>query len=126
MDNLFSALILTYMKAKTKLEVVAGLAAAVAGAYYFYYSKSAYRNRAIAKAWMEKAEDEIMTEVRKIKNAMPNGKDFKNIVAAVSSKYERLRKLENREVKAFTKALSSSWTRIKRDLVKEKDVLKKN
>ena len=114
------------MKAKTKLGVVTGLATAAVGAYYFYYSKSAHKNRAIAKAWMEKAEDEIMTEVRKIRDIAPDEKDFKNIVVAVSSKYQKLRKLESREVKAFTAALSSSLMRIKRDLAKEKDVLKKS
>ncbi len=104
------------MKKITKLEVVAGLAAAAAGAYYLYYSKSAKKNRAAMKSWMGKAEKEIVTEAKKLKDAALNEDNYRRIVSAVSSKYQKLRKLESGEVEEFISTLGSAWTRIKKDI----------
>ncbi len=95
--------------------MVAGLAAAAAGAYYLYYSKNAHKNRAKAKEWMEKAEDEVMEKVKKLKDALTE-KNFKEIVSTVSEKYKKLRKLEEKEVASFIDALQSSWKDIKKNI----------
>lgn len=105
---------------------MAGLAAAAAGAYYLYYSKSAKKNRAAVKDWMEKAEKEIVAEARKLKDAALNEDNYKRIVSAVSSKYQKLRKLESGEVEEFMTTLGSAWTRIKTDILKKTKALKKS
>jgi len=47
---------------KIGLAGVAAAAAAAAGAYYLYGSKNATKNRAVASAWMKKAEAHIVKE----------------------------------------------------------------
>lgn len=113
------------MKKITKLEVAAGLAAVAAGAYYLYYSKSAKRNRAAVKDWMKKAEKEIVAEAKKLKDAALNEDNYKRIVSAVSSKYQKLRKLESAEVEEFMTTLGSAWTRVKKDIAKQAKSFKK-
>jgi len=104
------------MGVKTKLGMVAGLAAAAAGAYYLYYSKHAKKNRAAVKGWMEKAEKEIMTEVRKLKDVALDENTYKNIVKTVATKYKKLKKLEESEVEDFVDALQSAWKDVKENV----------
>src|SRR3989338_8405394 len=102
------------MGAKTKLGMVAGLAAAAAGAYYLYYSKNAKKNRAKVAGWMEHAEKEIVAEARKLKKISETS--YKTIVRTVAEKYKKLKKLEEAEVEDFVGALQSAWTQIKQDI----------
>lgn len=103
-----------------KLGTITGLAAAAAGAYYFYYSKNAKKNRKAAKEWMESAKEEVVSEVRKLKDAALNEENYKRIVAGVTEKYRKLRKLGARETKDFMSALGSGWKQFQKDLSKRR------
>jgi hypothetical protein len=83
-------------KAKSLLGAAATVAGVVAGAgaYYFYGSKDAKKHRHQVASWMKKAEKEIVTEVKKLKENAFNEKNVKSIVATVSKKYEALQKID--------------------------------
>ena len=100
-------------------------AAAAAGAYYFYYSKGAAKNRAVAKVWMKKAEKEIISETKKLKEAALNEKNYHKIVATVSDKYQKLKKLESGELKGFSTALKSAWKKVQKEAKSKEKTVKR-
>ena len=102
------------MGTKSKLGLVAGLAAAAASAYYFYYSKGANKNRAKAKAWMIKAENEIMARVEKLKESALTEENFRAIIKKVTEKYRSVKNISSDEVDEFIDALSLAWKEIKK------------
>jgi len=97
------------MGTKSKLGIVAGLAAAAVGAYYFYYSKHAKKNRTKAKAWMVQAEREVMAKVEKLKDAAFNEENYKRIVDAVTSRYREMGGITAEELEEFVSVLRSAW-----------------
>ncbi len=105
------------MKNKTKVELE-GVAAAAAGAlgaaYYFYGTKGAAKHRKNAKAWMVKAEKEILTKAKKLQAATLNEKNYHAIVSAVSAKYQQLSKIDKKDVENFKKTLKSAWKELKK------------
>ena len=108
-----------------KMGTVAGLAAVAAGAYYFYYGKNAKQNRKAAVAWMGNAEKEVMVQVRKLKDAALDEKNYKKIISTVAAKYKKLKKLEEGEVEDFIGALEAAWNKVKKDIVAGKKKIEK-
>lgn len=120
------------MKKATKGTLVkaaaAGTAVAAAGAasaYYFYGAKDAKKHRKQAAAWMVKAEKEIKDQAGKLKAAALNEKNYKQIVGAVSKKYQALQKLDKKDVASFVKGLEAEWKGMKSAAAKSSAPAKK-
>lgn len=113
------------MGKKTKLGAVAGLAAAAAGAYFLYYSKHAKKNRAKVADWMESAQKEVVKEVRRLKDATLNEKNYQRIVDAVTEKYRKVRAIESSELERFRTALGSAWKQFQEEFAKSDNKSKK-
>lgn len=113
------------MGTKSKLGIVAGLAAAAVGAYYFYYSKHAKKNRARAKAWMVQAEREVMDKVEELKDAAFNEENYKRIVDAVSARYREVRGVTVQELEEFISVLNGAWKEIEKRASKAERTAKK-
>jgi uncharacterized protein HemX len=88
---------------------LAGAAGAAAGAYYFYGSKNAKKNRKAAGVWMGKAEREVMANAKKLKIAATDKKNYDKVVKAVSAKYKDLQKLDAKDVAEFVRGMSEQW-----------------
>lgn len=95
--------------------VALGAAAGVAGAgaaYYFLGSKDAKKHQKAAKAWMVKAQKEIMAEAKKLKVVATDKKNYDKIVKVVSEKYKKAQKLDAKDVAGFVKGIQSDWQKM--------------
>lgn len=102
------------MKKQNKRIAVAAAATAAAagiaaGAYYLYGSKNAKEHRQALKKWAGAAKREVEREVKKLKDATLNEKNYKAIVKTVSTRYKELKKLDPKEVAAFVTAVGADW-----------------
>jgi predicted DNA-binding protein (UPF0278 family) len=107
------------------LGAAAVAAGAAAGAYYFYGSKEAKKHRQHMASWMQKAEKEIVTEVKKLKNTALSEKNVKAIIATVSKKYEQVQKLDKKDVAEFARVVGGAWKDVAAELKKEAGAAKK-
>lgn len=94
---------------------VATSAVVGAGIYYFLGSKDAKKHRAQVSTWMKKAEKEIASKVKKLKDDTLNEKNFKTIISEVAEKYRTLHNLEEKEAKQFMATLKKAWKSIKKN-----------
>jgi hypothetical protein len=93
---------------------VAALVAAAAGTYFFYGSKDAKKNRATAKAWSHKAKNEVIKELKKA--SATTEKSYHATVKDVAARYQKLQKLDPKEVAVFVSELKSHWKNISKEL----------
>ena len=93
---------------------IAALAAAAAGTYFFYVSKDAKKNRAVAKAWSVKAKNEVIKELKKASVVTERG--YHATVKEVAERYKKLQKLDAKEVQAFVTELKGHWNNISKEL----------
>lgn len=92
-----------------KVATVATLAAAAAGAYWFYGAKDSQKHRKIAKSWMLKARVEVLDSIEKLKEI--DKEIYLNIVQAVSSKYSKMGATPQ-ELGVLLKDMQSVWSHI--------------
>ena len=95
---------------------LAALAAAAAGAYYFY-GKNGAKHRKSLKGWAVKARGEVMEKVEGLREV--SQKTYYKVVEDVLKKYKKLEKVAPAEVAILTRELKSHWAAIKADLAKE-------
>jgi len=95
---------------------VAAIAAAAAGAYYFYGSKDAKKNRKTVKSWMLHAKAEVMSEIEKMK--VVNEGAYKEAVAKVIKKYKAMKGMDRAELAALVATLQGHWKDIRREIEK--------
>lgn len=84
--------------------------AAAAGAYYLYGSKNAAQHRRKAKAWMRKAEREIVHEAKKLKNKTFTEANIRRVIDEVAKRYEAAKDIEPEDVRQFVAAVQKSWS----------------
>lgn len=109
------------MEKKTKIGIVSATVAAVgaaAGAYYFYGSKDAKKHRVEAAAWMKKAEKEIITQAKRLKEEMFTRENYEKIVSQVSAKYREMKDVGKDEVDDFVESLNDAWDDIQEKKLK--------
>jgi hypothetical protein len=94
---------------------VAAIAAAAAGAYYFY-GKDGAKNRKQLKSWMVRAKGEVMEKVEKLSNV--SQETYEKAIADVMKKYKNLKNATPAEIAALTKDLKGHWRAIKADMDK--------
>lgn len=94
---------------------LAAMAAAAAGAYFFY-GKNGAKNRKQLKSWMVKAQGEVMERLEKLEDVSEDG--YHKIVSEVLSKYKKVKNATPAELAKFSKELKSHWKSIKTDLGK--------
>ncbi|MDD5050719.1 MAG: hypothetical protein PHV93_03180 [Candidatus Pacebacteria bacterium] len=98
------------MKTVTKL----GLLGAVAGVgYYLYGSEHAKKHREAASSWMKKAQKEVASQVKKLKEETLTKENYEKIVEEVGKKYQLLLSLKNEEVTKFVDILDGAWEDLK-------------
>lgn len=101
-----------------KALVALGVLAGLAGAYFFYGSKDAHKNRKKIKAWSLKAKAEIVEKLEKINNA--SEEQYNTIVDAVLKKYSALKSIDTSEVDALGHDLKRHWKAFQKELLKVK------
>jgi uncharacterized protein YoxC len=94
---------------------LAAIAAATAGAYFFY-SKNAAKNRKQLKAWMVKAKAEVMERLEKTSDL--SQKTYEKVVDEVMKKYRGLKKTAPKEVAELSAELKRHWSSIRKELEK--------
>jgi hypothetical protein len=94
------------------LAAIAGLA----GAYFFYGSKNAPKNRKAVKSWMLKARGEVLEKIEKAKALQ--AADYESIIDTVAAKYAKLKHVNAVELKDLTTDLKKHWKDINREATK--------
>jgi hypothetical protein len=94
---------------------LAALGAAAAGAYYFF-GKNGKKHQAGALKWANKAKGDVLKEVKKIKNFSKPVYD--KAVSKVMSEYEKLKKLDPKDLTALSKELKSDYNAIAKQVTK--------
>ena len=89
---------------------LAAVAAAAAGAYYFYGAKDATKNRKAMKSWMVKAKGEVMEKMEKLKEVTQDG--YEQAVMQVMDKYKKIKDIDPTELSALASELQGSWKKI--------------
>jgi hypothetical protein len=93
---------------------IATIAAASAGAYFLYGSKSANKNRAHLKSWMIKMKGDVLEQLENLKEV--NEEAYQNIIEKVSSRYKLLKKVDPTELMALRESLKGHWQDIKTEV----------
>lgn len=92
---------------------LAAVAAAAAGAYYFY-GKEGARHRKHLKTWVVKAKAEVMEQIEAMSTVTE--KSYEKAVSDVMGKYKKLKNVAPGEIAEVTKELKSHWKAIKKEL----------
>lgn len=101
------------MSAGQKVSIGAGLtalAAAAAGAYYFYGSKNAAKNRKALKSWAVKAQGEVMERIEQMQEVTQDAYD--KAVTQVMKGYRTAKKIAPAELNALENSLREQWSAI--------------
>jgi hypothetical protein len=101
---------------------VAAVAAAAAGAYFFY-GPNGSKNRKTLKAWSVKARAEVMENVEKLKDV--SEKTYNETIDKVLSKYKKLKTVAPKELAEVQKELKSSWKAVRAEMGKAAKQMKK-
>lgn len=101
---------------------LAALAAAAAGAYYFYGSKNAAKHRKQMKSWTVKAKAEVMEKMEQMNNLSQGA--YEKAVAEVTNKYKHFKNVPPKELQNLSKELKSHWKSIAAHLSKSPVVKK--
>lgn len=88
---------------------IAALAAAAAGAYYFY-GKDGSKHRKNLKSWAVKARGEVMERVEKLRDVSQD--TYSKAVEQVMDKYKRVKNIDPRELAELGAELKGHWDRI--------------
>lgn len=88
-------------------------AAAIAGTYFLYGSKSASKHRKQVKAWSLKAKGEILEQLEKLSTV--NEETYHKVIKQVANKYKTLKRLDAKDVVEFAEELKGHW----KDIAKE-------
>lgn len=94
---------------------LAAVAAAAAGAYYFY-GKDGAKNRKQLKSWVVKAKGELMEEIESLKDVSETTYD--KSVDKVLAKYKKLKTVAPKEWAQVQKDFKSSWKSVKSEIAK--------
>lgn len=89
---------------------LAALAAAAAGAYYFYGSKAATSHRNKMKAWVLKAQADVMEKMEMLQDVTKEG--YEKTVNQVMDKYKKVKNIPPEELAQMAKEMKSHWSRI--------------
>jgi len=89
-------------------------AAAAASAYFLYGTKEGQKQRKKVRGWMVKMKGEVLEKMEQAKDL--NEKKYQEIIDAVAGKYQKLKTVEQSEVKAVVSDLKKHWRNIKRHL----------
>ena len=92
-----------------KVATVATLAAAAAGAYWFYGAKDSQKHRKLAKSWMLKARVEVLDSIEKLKEI--DKERYQKIVETVKAKYTKLG-ASPAELSVLLKDMQAVWSHI--------------
>ena len=93
---------------------LAALAAAAAGAYYFY-GKNGAAHRKQLKGWAVKARGEVMERMENLKDVSRSG--YIKTVDQVMKKYRTLKNVTPAELAALGRELKSHWSAIEKQLM---------
>ncbi len=104
---------------QTKGAVILGAMAVGALAGFFLYgSKEASKNRQKVKGWALKAKGEVLEKVERLKEA--SEPEFHAVVDSVLKKYEAVRSIDTKEVKALGRDLKKHWRAFSKEISKTK------
>lgn len=98
-----------------KLLGLAAVAAAAAGAYYFY-GKDGVKNRKAVKSWAMKAKAEVMENLEKLTDVSET--TYNKTVDQVLAKYKKVKSVAPKELSDLQKELKSHWKSVKSEVEK--------
>jgi len=93
---------------------VVAIAAAAAGTYFLYGSRTAQKNRKQVRGWMLRARGEVLEKMENLKDI--NEETYHKIVKEVSDRYKKLKKVNPAEVIDFVSELKDHWVNIKKEI----------
>jgi hypothetical protein len=96
---------------------VAALAAATAGAYFFYGTKKGAKARKQIKGWMLKAKGEVLEKLEGMQDISEEA--YKKVIDEVGAKYKAVKNIDSKDLEAFAKELKSHWKDIKKEVDKK-------
>ena len=121
----FQSMYMTKKQQHTGLKLgfgLAAVAAAAAGAYFFY-GKDGAKNRKQLKGWMVKAKGEVMDNLEKLNDV--SQPIYEKVVSEVMKKYKKLKQATPGEWASLNKELKSQWKSIKKEVDKAAKKFKK-
>ena len=89
---------------------LAALAAAAAGAFYFYGSKDAAKNRKKMRGWMIKARGEVVERMEKMKDMSED--NYNTVVGQVMDKYKKIKNIDPQEITELAADMRKHWKNI--------------
>ncbi len=114
---------------KNKKSIISGVAlaasiAALGASVYYLLGPKAKAHQKKAKALLEKVRDDVIGEVKKIKEVTPPV--YQKAVDTISENYAKKYKLYEKDIKAFAEKLKSEWEGIGKIVKKPAKTQKKN
>lgn len=103
-----------------KVALGAGLAAvavAAAGAAYFFTGKGGAKNRKKVQVWAFKAKAEVLEQLERLGHVTE--KEYAQVVKAVLARYQKLPKVDAKDVAAVAAELNRHWRSIRREVEKK-------
>jgi gamma-glutamylcyclotransferase (GGCT)/AIG2-like uncharacterized protein YtfP len=95
---------------------MSALSAAALGAYYLYGAKDAKKNQKKVRGWALRAKGEVLETIEKLEGV--DEQKYDQVVDRVSTKYKKLKHVNNSELLALANELKGHW----REFAKEAGV----
>jgi hypothetical protein len=97
-----------------KVAVGIAMVAAAAGAYFLYGTEAGKKTSKKIKGWALKAKGEVLEKLENLKEV--SQEKYDSIVEAVSSKYQKVKNVDQAELATMIKELKGHWKNIKKQL----------
>lgn len=112
-------------KTNKALAVGAGVAAvaATAAGIYMLTGKRGKKNRKIAAKWIDDIQDDVISELGKVKNITKSS--YHKVVDTAAKNYKGLKNVSAPELAAVAKELKGSWDMISSELAKASKTVRK-
>jgi hypothetical protein len=94
------------------------VAALLAGGFFLFGSKNAKRNRQNVEWWVEDAKDEVLSNVKKIKNLTRS--KFEETIDKVIDKYADFKDATKEKVDGLREELRSRWDEVEKEVNENK------
>lgn len=87
------------------------------GGYFLFGSKNARKNRQKIDNWIENAQEDVMTQIKKIKKISKD--KYYEIVDEISDKYSKLKEVGKEKADELRLELKSKWEQIEKEAHEE-------
>jgi hypothetical protein len=100
-----------------------GLAAAAAGVYYLFKTKSGAKARASAARWASGLQKDVLKELKNVTAA--GEKEYKKVIHDVAERYEKLKGIDSKDLASLVRDLEGHWSAVRKEFTAGAQAVKK-